>query len=66
MSVRCEIRFPNEDITRTVDLTFDVSPGSRPQVILNNQIGFLENPKGARVHHEPACKTLWFTIVKTG
>jgi hypothetical protein len=66
MSVRCEIQFPNDNQTQTVDLTFEISPGSRPQVILNNQLGFLENPKGTRVYHEPACKTIWFTIIKTG
>ncbi len=65
MAAKCEIQFPNGDLVPEAELDFIVSNTARPQIIYNNQIGFLENPKGTQVFHEKGCKSLWFTIRRT-
>ncbi|MBN2353899.1 MAG: hypothetical protein JXD23_15095 [Spirochaetales bacterium] len=65
MSVKCEIRLSDSDQGLEAELEFVVFANAAPHVIYNNQIGFLENPKGARVYHEQQCKTLWFVIRRT-
>ena len=65
MAVKCEIQLSNSDQVLEAELEFIISANTAPQVIYNNQIGFLENPKGAKVYHEPKCKSLWFVILKT-
>jgi hypothetical protein len=66
MSVKCQIQFPNGDQKSEVELDFNISGNARPQVVCNNQIGYLEHARGDKVYHDAKCTSLWFIIRKTG